>query len=77
MTTLKHSDVSYFLESLKDFKKYCSLYKSHTVYGAVTYLRRGSEAHLFVERQDLFVIRVTGDSASITNKESFKPKVFS
>ena len=38
-TTLRPSDVSYFLEALKGFKKYCSQYKSHAVYGAVAYLR--------------------------------------
>ena len=76
-TTLRPSDVSYFLEAVRNFKKYCSQYKSHVVYGAVAYLKSESEAQVFAERQGLFVIRATGDSASIINKASFKPKVFS
>lgn len=76
-TTLRPSDVNYFLKAVRNFKKYCSQYKSHIVYGAVAYLKSESEAHLFAERQGLFVIRATGDSANIINRESFKPKAFS
>ena len=75
-TTLTPGKVRYFLESLKDFKRYFPDYKSKTVYGAVAYLRSESEAHLFSQRQGLFVIRATGDSASIINTKDFKPKVF-
>ena len=76
-TTLRPSDVSYFLEAVRNFKKYCSQYKSHIVYGAVAYLKSASGARMFAEKQGLFVIRATGDSASIINKENFKPKAFS
>ena len=76
-TTLTPKKVKYFLESLKDFKKYFPDYKSKTVYGAVAYLRSQAEAHLFSQKQGLFVIRATGDSASIVNKKDFKPKDFS
>ena len=75
-TTLTPDKVKYFLESLKDFRKYFPDYKSKTVYGAVAYLKSDSEAPLFSERQGLFVIRATGDSASIINKKGFKPKAF-
>ena len=75
-TTLTPGKVRYFLESLKDFKRYFPDYKSKTVYGAVAYLRSESETHLFSQRQGLFVIRATGDSASIINTKDFKPKVF-
>jgi len=76
-TTLRPSDVSYFLRALKNFQKYCSQYQSHTVYGAVAYLRSDAKAASYSENKGLFVIRATGDSASIINKESFKPKAFS
>ena len=76
-TTLTPDKTKYFLESLKDFKKYFPDYKSKTVYGAVAYLKSESEAHLFSQRQGLFVIRATGDSASIINEKNFTPKAFS
>jgi len=77
MTTLRPSDVNYFLEALRNFKKYCSQYKSYIVYGAVAYLKSESEARALAERRGLFVIRATEDSAGIINKAGFKPKVFS
>jgi len=49
-TTLRLSDVNYFLEAVRNFKKYCPQYKFHTVYGVVAYLKSGSEARLFAER---------------------------
>ena len=76
-TTLRPSDVSYFLEALKGFKNYCPQYKSHAVYGAVAYLRSDAKAASYSEDKGLFVIRATGDSASIVNEKGFKPRVFS
>ncbi|MCY4513301.1 MAG: hypothetical protein OXB86_06400 [Bdellovibrionales bacterium] len=75
-TTLKPEDVKYFLETLKIFRLYFSRYKNATLYGAVAFLRSDAKAPLFAERQGLFVIRATGDSASLTNKPGFKPKAF-
>ena len=69
--------MTYFVEkSLKDFKKYFMHYRPLKIYGAVAYLRSDSEADLFAQRQGLFVIRATGDSASIINSKDFKPKTF-
>ena len=76
-TNLTPDKVKYFLTSLKDFKNYFPDYKSKTIYGAVAYLRSESEAQLFSQKQGLFVIRATGDSASIINTKDFKPKDFS
>ena len=75
-TTLTPEKVNYFIESLKDFKKYFSHYQALKIYGAVAYLKSESEAHLFAQRQGLFVIRATGDSTSIINTKDFKPKAF-
>ena len=75
-TTLKPDDVKHFMETLKIFKKFFSAYKNKIIYGAVAYLRSDAEAPVFAERQGLFVIRATGDSASIINKKNFKPKAF-
>ena len=76
-TTLKSKDVKYFIETLQDFKKYFPRYKTETIYGAMAYLRSEDKAHFFAEKEGLFVIRSTGNSASITNRKDFKPKVFS
>ena len=75
-TTLKPEDVSYFLESMGDVKKYLPAQADKKAYGAVAYLTSDSEAHVYAERQGLFVIKATGDSASIINQPGFKPKVF-
>ena len=76
-TTLTPDKVRYFLENLRDFKNYFPDYKSKRIYGAVAYLRSEGKAHLFSEREGLFVIRATGDSSSIINQKDFKPKAFS
>ncbi len=75
-TTLDLRDVNSFIEKIKDFKKYFPRYKTETVYGAVAYLKSEGEAHSYAEKQGLFVIKATGDSASLVNKENFKPKAF-
>ncbi|MXW47824.1 MAG: hypothetical protein F4239_01640 [Gammaproteobacteria bacterium] len=75
-TTLTPDKVSYFLSAMEDFKRYFPDYRHKSVYGAVAYLRSEAEAERYAERQGLFVIRATGDSASIVNKEHFKPKEF-
>lgn len=75
-TTLKPGDIKYFLETLKIFKRYFSIYANKTVYGAVAYLKSDAKASLFAERKGLFVIQATGDSASLVNKPNFKPNIF-
>ena len=76
-TTLNPMDVKSFLDTLRDFKNYFPRYKSETVYGAVAYLTSENKAHFLAEEQGLFIIRATGDSASIVNTKNFKPKGFS
>ena len=76
-TTLHSKDVKRFLKTLQDFREYFPRYKLETIYGAVAYLKSENKAHFFAEEKGLFVIRATGDSASIINKVDFKPKSFS
>ena len=76
-TTLTPKDIKVFLETLKDFKNYFPRYKTETIYGAVAYLNSENKAHLLAEEEGLFLIRATGDSASLVNKKEFKPKSFS
>ena len=76
-TTLRVKHIKLFLEDIQKFSSRLSVYKGKTIYGAVAYLRAEEEANKYAERQGLFVIRTTGDSASIINKKDFKPKAFS
>ncbi len=75
-TTLTPDMVKYFLSAMEDFKRYFPVYGDKRVHGAVAYLRSESEAAKYAERQGLFVVRATGDSASIVNAEWFVPKAF-
>ena len=76
-TTLGTEDVKCFLKRLSKVKQYLHMYKDRAPYGAVAYFRKNDGADLYAEKQGLFVIRATGNSASITNQENFKPKAFS
>ncbi len=76
-TVLSPKKVNNFLESLQSFTRYFPGYKNKTLYGAVAYLKREDKADSFAEEKGLFVIRATGDSASIINQKDFKPKAFS
>ena len=67
-STLKPDDVSYFLKAMRDVKKYFPAHAKKKAYGVVAYLTSDSRAHLYAERQGLFVIKATGDSASIINQ---------
>ncbi len=75
-TTLTPKDVRDFLETLQNFKRYFTRFDSEIIYGAVAYLATESRADVLAEEEGLFLIRATGDSASLANNESFKPKAF-
>ena len=75
-TTLKVDDVKQFLDKLKKFTEYEPDYRGKQIYGAVAYLRTEQDSELYSERQGLYVIRATGNSASIINTEDFRPRVF-
>jgi len=75
-TTLRPEDITEFLDTLKIFKKAFPKYKENIVYGAMAYLNTESKADVRAERMGMFVIRATGNSASIINEKKFKPKAF-
>lgn len=75
-STLRAEDIRHFLDRLENFTRWSPLYKGKKVYGAVAYLQVVQSAEIYAERQGLFVIRATGDSASIINKDSFRPRSF-
>ncbi len=75
-TTLGKKDVDKFIKKLKVFKDYFKEYKNRKIYGCVAYLRENQGSAGYSQKQGLLVIRATGSSASIINKEKFKPKEF-
>ena len=75
-TTLRPEDVAHFLRKLDRFTVYAPEYKGKTIYGAVAFLKAAESAQVHAMRQGLFVIRATGDSASIVNDEAFRPRTF-
>lgn len=75
-TTLRPNDVDHFIEKLKDFRKVFPEYQRNVIYGAVAYLKANQGSDKSAERKGLFIIRATGSSASIANKEGFQPKSF-
>ena len=75
-TTLTPDKVNYFVATMEKFKRYFPEHQEKRVYGAVAYLRSEAKAKQYADRKGLFVIRATGDSASIMNGAEFKPKAF-
>ncbi len=75
-TTLRPEAVGRFVEKLSRFLEWYPEYRGRTVYGAVAYLDGSDDVTTYAERQGLFVIRATGNSASILNAEGFEPRSF-
>ena len=75
-TTLRPEDVGRFRSKLVRFKEWWPEYRDRKVYGAMAWLQASDDVALHAERQGFFVIRATGDSASIVNAEDFEPRVF-
>lgn len=75
-TSLRLSDVKYFLKKLKKATYYMPKYSDKVLYGAVAYLKANHSSEVYAEKNGLFVIRATGSSASIINDKDFKPKRF-
>jgi len=75
-TTLKVEDVKKHIKRLNKIKTWMSEYKNHKIIGAVAYLRADEESDTFAESKGLYVIRATGNSASIVNESNFKPSIY-
>ena len=75
-TTLRSEDVGRFRSKLGRFKEWWPEYRDRKVYGAMAYLQTWDDVARDAERRGFFVIRATGDSASIVNAEDFRPRVF-
>jgi len=75
-TTLRAGLVEKFIERLHRAKRYMPEYGTHTVFGAVAYLRAEQGSDRYAQNQGLFVIRATGNSAAIVNPTGFEPRKF-
>jgi hypothetical protein len=75
-TTLRPQDVTEFHEKLWKAKTYLHEYKDRVIYGSVAFLSCEGASDRMAEKLGLFVIKATGSSSSIVNKEDFKPKAF-
>ena len=75
-TTLRVPDIDHFVGRLNEFPELMPEYAERRIYGAVAYLKAYQESDVRAERLGLFVIRATGSSASITNREEFTPRTF-
>lgn len=75
-TTLRPEHVGHFGSKLERFKDWWPEYGDRRVYGALAYLESWDDVTTHAERRGFFIIRATGDSASIVNAEDFEPRVF-
>lgn len=75
-TTLRTQDVKHFVGKLKKARIWLDEYREYNVYGAVAFLRAEGGSDLYAENEKLFIIKATGNSASIVNQKGFKPKAF-
>lgn len=75
-TTLRPEDIRNFLKKLKQAKNWMPEYSDKKVYGAVAFISEDSGTAAMAEKKGLFVIRATGDSASIVNTDDFVPKIW-
>ena len=76
-TTLRVEDIRSFInKNLKRIRTMFPEYSDKKVYGAIAYLRTRESTRIMALKQGLFVIRATGNSASIINAEDFRPRCF-
>ncbi|HPI20580.1 MAG TPA: hypothetical protein PKY56_09435 [Candidatus Kapabacteria bacterium] len=73
-TTLKIQLVDEFLEKLERFRALFPRFAEENIFGAVAFLRDEASAAKYAQKKGLFIIKATGDSASIANRENFIPK---
>ncbi|MCA1917122.1 hypothetical protein [Methanospirillum hungatei] len=75
-TTLRRDDINHFLDKLTQAKKWMPEYSDKKVFGAVAFISEDAGTAAMAEKNGLFVIRATGDSASIVNTDDFIPKTW-
>ena len=76
-STLDVGDLDNFIQKIKIFRDIFPEYRDKgRIHGAMAYLKENRGAAGRAMAEGLWVIRATGDSASIVNSEEFAPKLF-
>lgn len=75
-TTLRVDDMDHFHKKVWKAKQYMPEYGNKKVYGGVAFITAEGSSDRMAEKLGFFVIRATGSSAAIVNKEDFEPKAF-
>ncbi len=75
-TTLRVSDVKSFIKKLQKARTYLRMDDDEVIYGAIAYLQADAGSEIFAQKEKLFVIRATGDSAAIINQSDFVAEKF-
>ena len=75
-TTLRVSDVKSFIKKLPKARTYLRMDDDEVIYGAIAYLQADAGSEIFAQKEKLFVIRATGDSAAIINQPDFVAEKF-
>ncbi|WP_373839571.1 hypothetical protein [Methanospirillum sp.] len=75
-TTLTPEDIRQFLKKLAQAKDWMPEYADKIVYGAVAFISEDTGSSAMAEKNGLFVIKATGDSASVVNADNFVPKIW-
>nr|VFJ72893.1 MAG: hypothetical protein BECKFW1821C_GA0114237_10404 [Candidatus Kentron sp. FW] len=75
-TTLRPGDITKFVGKLDKCKVWMPEYASRKILGGVAFIQADADADRMAENQRLFVIRATGDSASIINQKGFLPRIW-
>jgi Holliday junction resolvase len=74
--TLRPNDVKAFQKKMGKAKDLMTEYQNYRVYGAVAYLQAAAGADVMAENKGFFVIRATGNSASIINEPDFEARIY-
>ncbi len=75
-TTLTISDVKDFIKKLKNARIWLKEFSNFKVLGAVAFLHSEGSSDNYAMNNGLFAIKATGNSSSIINEDSFKPRSF-
>lgn len=75
-TTLRVEDVNDFHRKVWKAKQYMPEYAGKKIYGGVAFITTEGSSDRMAEKLGFYVIRATGSSSSIVNKQDFSPKAF-
>ena len=73
---LTQKEVQQVLNTLSHFKTAFPHYANYRIYGAVAAIEIDKDVDTYAYNQGLFVIKQSGDSVKISNKDGFEPRVW-